>query len=127
MVLLDEMVEWEPGRAVCTMTLRSDAPFVEGAGADALATIEYMAQAVAACLGYEAYRGGAGVRVGMIIASKRFTLHRDIVPVDAHVVVSVRRVRGNELLSHFVGNVHADDALIADAQLTLFHAEKPPE
>lgn len=127
MVLLDEMVEWEPGRAVCNVTLRPDAPFVEGDSVDALATIEYMAQAVAACLGYEAYRGGAGVRVGMIIASKRFTLHQDSVPVGAHVVVSVRRVRGNELLSHFEGDVHADEVLVSDAQLTLFHAEKPPE
>lgn len=126
MVLLDEMVEWEPGRAVCTLRLRPDAPFVVDGAVDSLVCLEYMAQAVAACLGYEAFRGGIGVRVGMIIASKRFELHEARVEVGAELRVTVSRVRGNDTLSHFDGEVAVRERVVASAQLTLFHAERPP-
>lgn len=128
MVLLDELVDWEPGRATCTLDVQPDAPFVQEGVIDSLVTIEYMAQAVAACLGYEAFHGGEGVRVGMIIACKKFDLHTSDIPVGASLTIEVSRIRGNEMLSHFDGDVSdASGRKIASGVLTLFHAEKPPE
>ena len=63
MVLLDAMRAWAPGEATCTMRVREGMPFVKGELFDAVALMEPMAQAVAACLGYEAFQGGEGVRV----------------------------------------------------------------
>ena len=127
MVLLDSMVRWEPGEAECALHLREDAPFVADGAVDCLICIEYMAQAVAACLGYEAFRGGDGVRVGMIIACKSFDLHAPSIAVGSDVRVRVKRVRGNEMLSHFNGEVEVDAEVVSSATMTLFHAEKPPE
>jgi predicted hotdog family 3-hydroxylacyl-ACP dehydratase len=132
MVLLDEMADWAPGRAACRMVVREQAPFVVDGELGTSMTIEHMAQAVAACLGYEAFQGGVGVRVGMIIACKRFEALVPALDVGDELVIAVERIRGNETLSHFdchvdrraAGSSHFKRA--ASATLTLFHAERPP-
>jgi predicted hotdog family 3-hydroxylacyl-ACP dehydratase len=126
MLMLESLVAWEPGRAECRMTVADDTPFVGDGRVDALMTMEYMAQAVAACLGYEAFRGGVGVRVGMIIACRAMDLEVSHIAVGAELTVRVRCVRGNETLSHFDCEVHEGDARLASATMTLIHAEQPP-
>lgn len=127
MVLLDAMLAWEPGFAECALHVREGAPFVTSEGVSTIVCIEYMAQAVAACLGYEAFQGGEGVRVGMIIGCKRFDMHEESLPLGCDARVFVKRIRGNEMLSHFDGEVRVEDRVVASSILTLFHAEKPPE
>jgi predicted hotdog family 3-hydroxylacyl-ACP dehydratase len=129
MVLLDALTAWAPGRAECRMVVREDAPFVVDGELGAPMTIEHMAQAVAACLGYEAFQGGAGVRVGMIIACKRFEARVAALAAGDELRVRVERVRGNDTLSHFecaVWRADSREAPVASATLTLFHGERPP-
>lgn len=131
MVLLDAMTDWEPGRAVCELVVRERAPFVADGAIGAPMLIEHMAQSVAACLGYEAYLGGSGVRVGMIIACRRFDALLPAVEVGDALRVEVERSRGNDTLSHFDCEVRREgadgDEPVARATLTLFHGERPPE
>lgn len=127
MVLLDVMTEWAPGEATCTMRVRRGMPFVKEGAFDAVALVEPMAQAVAACLGYEALQGGEGVRVGMIIGCRRFRFEVDAIPVGEELVVAARRTRGSDTLSHFECETRRGGEVIATATLTLYHAEKPPE
>ncbi len=148
MVLLDQMQAWSPGRATCRFRVRDGARLVEDGRLETLFTIEHMAQAVAACLGYEAYRGGEGVRVGMIVSCREFEVFCDNAVVGDELEVTARRERGNRSLSHFacevsrpsgsgevVAVVDGDGAgdlgrtdsasgrLLARATLTLFHGE----
>lgn len=127
MVLLDRMVEWDPGYAVCDMLVRRGVRFVESGGMPTLVTIEHMGQCVAACLGYEAFIGGEGTRVGMIIAARRFETYEDTLGVGTHVRLEARRIRGNEMLSHFECTARVDDRVVSEGVLTVFHAEEPPE
>lgn len=127
MRVLEELVEWEPGRAVCRMTVREGMPFVADGRLAAVTTIEHIAQAVAACLGHEAYVGGEGVRVGMLIGVRKMELHRPWIEVGSEMRVSVERVRGNEEVSTFRGEVTVDGERISTALTTLFHAERPPD
>lgn len=126
MVLLEELLEWSAGHARCRLSIREGAPFVRERKVESAVTIEYMAQAVAACLGYEALLGGAGVRVGMIIGCKRFEAHSDQLHVGDELEVDVKCIQGNEALSHFEGKVMRAGALFSEALLTLFHAEELP-
>ena len=126
MVLLEELLEWSAGRARARLMIRQDAPFVRDGTVESAVTIEYMAQAVAVCLGYEALLGGGGVRVGMIIGCKRFEAHADRLHVGDALEVEVKCVQGNEALSHFEGKVLREGQLISAALLTLFHAEELP-
>ena len=77
--------------------------------------------------GWIVARGGGGVRVGMIIACKRFAAHADKLLVGDLLTIDVKRVRGNEMLSHFDCFVRRRDEVFSEATLTLYHAEKPPD
>jgi predicted hotdog family 3-hydroxylacyl-ACP dehydratase len=127
MVLLDELTHWAEGEAVCTLRIREGTPFVRDGRVDGCTTIEHMAQCVAACLGYEALRGGQGVRVGMIIACKRFELFVPHLSVGDELLVRAKRIRGNDTLSHFDCTLERGSERVACAVLTLFHGERPPE
>jgi predicted hotdog family 3-hydroxylacyl-ACP dehydratase len=127
MVLLESMVHWAAGEAEATYRVRDGAPFVKDGLVEAVVTIEYMAQAVAACLGYEALLGGEGVRVGMIIGCKRMLLHGAHLRVGDHGRIQVKRIRGNDTLSHFDCRLDRAGEPFAESVLTLYHADKPPD
>jgi predicted hotdog family 3-hydroxylacyl-ACP dehydratase len=126
MVILDEMTGGSDGEASFQLTLREDSTFVENGKVDAVVTIEYMAQSVAACLGYEAFQHGEGVRVGMVIASRYLDIEIPQLAVGDELNTHVKRIRGNEQLSHFEGQVTRQGTLVASCNLTVYHAEKPP-
>lgn len=127
MVVLDRMLEWQPGEARCELTLNNASTFVRDGAVDALVSIEYLAQSVAACLGYEAYQAGDGVRVGMVIASRSLELNTQQFHTGETLRTHVERIRGNQQLSHFGGILTRDEQIVATANLTIYHAEKPPE
>lgn len=130
LVLLDRMLEWEPGRALCGAHITVDSPFFRDGGVDATVSIEYMAQAVAACLGYEAFRDGNGVRVGVIIATRELELREAFLPLQQDLDISVRRTRGNDSLSHFAASIATKaepSRIVASATMTLYHAKQVPE
>lgn len=126
LVLLEAMLEWAPGKARCSLVIREGAPFVRDGVVESAATIEYMAQAVAACLGYEALVSGGGVRVGMIIACKKFEAHAEKLLVGDELEVKVESVQGNEMLSHFACVLSRGGTTFSEALLTLYHAESLP-
>ena len=126
MVLLDALTDCQKGYARCSASIREHAPFVKNGSVSAEVTIEYMAQAVAACLGYEAITGGGGVRVGMIIACKRFEAHAEKLDVGDHIEVEARCISGNEALSHFDCKLTRAGTTFSEAVLTLYHAESLP-
>ena len=123
MVLLDRVVDWSPGYIECALRVRAGARFVEGGLLAAPYTIEHMAQSVAVCLGYEAYRGGRGVRVGMIVSCRQFDAHRNAASVGDELTIHATRDRGNETLSHFQCEVLSRGEAFASSTLTLFHGE----
>jgi predicted hotdog family 3-hydroxylacyl-ACP dehydratase len=123
MVLLDQILRWEVGEVECAMTVREGARFVEDGALLAPFTIEHMAQAVAVCLGYEAYRGGRGIRVGMIVSCREFRAHRVQAAVGDELRVHALRDLGNESVSHFQCEVQHGSELFSSATLTLFHGE----
>ncbi len=124
---VEELVQWEPGKAHCRMAVRADNPFVREGELAAVTMLEYLAQAVAACLGQEAYEGGEGVRVGMLIGVRKMELHVAAANVGEVIDLRVERVRGSEDVSTFKGEASGPDGPIAEAMMTVFHAEKPPE
>jgi predicted hotdog family 3-hydroxylacyl-ACP dehydratase len=126
MVVLDEMTAWSEGEASFELTLSDDSTFVENGTVDSVVTIEYMAQSVAACLGYEAFQHGEGVRVGMVIASRYLDIEIPRLSIGDQLTTHVKRIRGNEQLSHFEGEVRRDGTLVSACNLTVYHAEKPP-
>jgi predicted hotdog family 3-hydroxylacyl-ACP dehydratase len=127
MVLLDALTAWTQGRAECSLTVRERSPFVVDGRVESAVTLEYMAQAVAACLGYEALLGGGAVRVGMVIACKKFEAHGDELRIGDVLSIVVQSIQGNETLSHFDCKVTRAGELFSTGVLTLYHASKLPD
>ncbi len=123
MILLDSLLEWERGRSRCHMTVREDARFVENGRLETPLMIEHMAQAVAVCLGYEAYRGGHGVRVGMIVGCRSFDSFAPEAFVGEELIVTAEQRGANFSSSGFECQVERNDACLAKADLTLYHGE----
>ncbi len=131
MILLDEMLDWSKGNSRCGLRVREGARFVEDGVLLAPFLMEHMAQAVAVCLGYEAFRGGRGVSVGMIVSCRTFTALAGEVRVGDDLVVSANQKRANTSVSSFDCRVdrRASDgqglepSCIARASLTLYHGE----
>ena len=123
MVLLDRMLGWSPGFVECAMQVRRGARFVEDGLLLAPFTIEHMAQAVAVCLGYEAYRSGQGVRAGMIVSCREFQAQMESVSVGDELMIRANRERGNEALSHFRCEVSREGEAFANTSLAIVHSE----
>jgi len=131
MILLDELVDWsEDGRSVCRFTVRDDARFVEGGRLETAFMMEHMAQAVAVCLGYAAYRGGRGVRVGMIVGCRTFECLEPEAKIGEVLTVTAEQRSANLTVSSFECTVRRDDPdaaegghAIAHAHLTLYHGD----
>jgi predicted hotdog family 3-hydroxylacyl-ACP dehydratase len=118
---LDRLVAWTPGRAECAMRVVEGSRLVADGELESVLLLEPMAQAVAACLGYEAFRAGEGVRIGMIVACRALRVFVPRIPVGAELRVRVVRVRSNDATSHFECEVLRDAEPIATATLTLVH------
>ena len=123
MLALDEVLAWEPGRIECRLVVREGALFVGAGGVDGVWTLEFMAQAVAACLGCEALLADAGIRVGMIVACRSMSLERALVPIGSELTIVAERVRGSDSTSLFQSEVRDGHGLVARATLTLVHGE----
>jgi predicted hotdog family 3-hydroxylacyl-ACP dehydratase len=127
MLAIEELLASETGRATVRLTVR-DGLLARAGRVSAVATLEYMAQAIAACLGAEAGRVGATpARVGMIVACRSLKLERPWLAVGEELVLRVELVRGSTEVSHFDAETRtAGDALVARATMTLVHADRPP-
>ncbi len=125
---LDELVDFHDGCAHTRLVVRDGGLLVQDGGVDTTVALEWMAQTTATCLGYEAFLGGIGVRVGMVIACRQLTISRPRVVVGERLDVKAWRLRGTDDISSFQGEVRDERGeLVAGAVMTLVHSEKPPE
>jgi len=123
---VEQLVAWAPGSATCTMTLRPHNLFAEGSRVPAIATLEFLAQTVAACLGQEAFTNGGTVRVGMLVGVRQMELFEPYLHVGDTLTLVVQRVRGTDEISTFTGEARVGDHLVSRANMTLVHPEAPP-
>lgn len=101
MIQLERLVDWSPGRAECAVRVAPTSRFVADGMLETVHLLEHMAQTVAVCLGYEAYRGGEPARVGMIVACRELRACVPRIPVGSALRIRVARVRGNDSTSQF--------------------------
>jgi predicted hotdog family 3-hydroxylacyl-ACP dehydratase len=125
---LDALLDWRPGHARLLAELRPTSLLVRDGQLDSIAMLELLAQGVAACLGYAAFRGGGLIRVGMVIACRKLELLVTSLPVGERLTVEVDCLRATEDISTYAGRaLRADGSLVAQATMTILHAERPPD
>jgi predicted hotdog family 3-hydroxylacyl-ACP dehydratase len=127
MILLDELLDWKRGWARCRFEVRREARFVVDGRLETPFMMEHMAQAVAVCLGYEAFRDGRGVRVGMIVGCRSFDALVPEARVGDELIVTARQRGANQAVSGFECSVERNSdgrsVPLARAHLTLYHGD----
>ncbi len=126
MVWLDELVHWQPGFAQCSAEIVEETALVDEQGLNTSLLLEYMAQAVAACQGYQALKEGRGVRVGMIVGCRSFEMAQEYIPMGSQLLVEAHRERDVDSVSKFRCAVKLGDTEVASSQMILYHASQPP-
>jgi predicted hotdog family 3-hydroxylacyl-ACP dehydratase len=125
---IDELVDWSDGKTHVRLVVREGGLLVRDGGVDTVVTLELMAQAVAACLGYGAFLHGGGVRVGMVVACRKFAIARARLEIGEQLDIRVVRLRGTDDASTFEAEVHdGRGALVSSAVMTLVHGDRPPD
>ncbi|MDR3086749.1 MAG: hotdog family protein [Azoarcus sp.] len=122
MLLLDRVLEVEPGRMVCAVTLRPESSFCREGRVAAYVGIEYMAQTVGALVGWHEREKGEAVKTGFLVSVRKYTCNVEAFPVGATLCVEARENwRDEEGLGVMDCRIyHPAGELAAEARLTAF-------
>jgi predicted hotdog family 3-hydroxylacyl-ACP dehydratase len=72
MILIDEVIGWNPDQVVTGLTVRRDSAFAQATGMPAHVALEWMAQSCAALVGLKAIAQGEPVRIGFLLGTRDF-------------------------------------------------------
>ncbi|MBB3227271.1 putative hotdog family 3-hydroxylacyl-ACP dehydratase [Luteibacter sp. Sphag1AF] len=124
MILLDELIECEIERVVCTRRVQRGAAFTDRDGLPAWAGIELMAQTIAAWNGYNARVAGQPVRPGFLLGTRSYRCNVQHFPIGTELrIEAVRGFHDDEGMAAFICRIEAQD-MLAEARLTVF---SPPD
>lgn len=132
MVLLDSLVAVGEETLCAEVRITADTLFCDGGAVGAWVGVEYMAQAVAAFAGYEAYSRGEPVKVGFLLGSRKYEVACPDFPVGSRLHVHVQRaLQGDNGLGAFdcriVDANDAAGATLANATITVFQPDNVSE
>jgi predicted hotdog family 3-hydroxylacyl-ACP dehydratase len=124
LLLLDEVVAWEPGRRVTARhVVRADEPFARGGRVPALVALEYMAQAVGLYAGLQARERGLPVKVGFLVACREMRCDVSFFLGGDELLLDAAHVWGDERLGQFRCTTrysNSDGAAVAQAVVSVY-------
>jgi predicted hotdog family 3-hydroxylacyl-ACP dehydratase len=129
MLWLDEVCGCEQDLVRCKLTVRDDHVFVEDGAVDPLIAIEWMAQTVAALVGLWDRQNQIEPRPGFLIAIPEACLDVDQFRVGDVLIITAKRIWGDEQLASFECLVERSGAQVARAQLSVYRralSRRPP-
>ena len=123
MMLLDRLVASDDESLTAELTIRADALFARAPGVGAWVGIEYMAQAIAAFAGNEAFRHGEKAKVGFLVGTRHYACNVSYFPIGATLRVSVRRdVPGDNGVGSFTCSI-VGEGIAAEAVVTVIQPD----
>ena len=125
MLLLDEVLSFEPGRARCRLTVRADSPLVQAGRVRAVVALEYMGQAMAALGGLEARAAGQPPHVGFLLGTRELALAVGHFSVGDTLEVDVERLHQEGSAAQFRGTVARRGVPVATAVLSVYFPDGP--
>jgi len=123
MLLLDHVLAADDASLVASVTIHAETEFLEAEGVPAHIGIEYMAQACAAFAGARARAEQREPRIGFLLGSRRFLMHRPWYRLGETLRVTVRLVYQDDAMGSFVGSVEVAGEVAAEADLTVYEPQ----
>jgi predicted hotdog family 3-hydroxylacyl-ACP dehydratase len=123
MVLLDRVVFAGEESLCAETTVRPDSLFCGKEGVAGWVGMEYMAQAIGAYAGYQAYLRGEPVKIGFVLGTRHYECSRSVFPVGSVLRVTVQRVLQNDNgMASFECRIDDSTGQLADANVTVYEA-----
>lgn len=121
MVLLDRVIAVDQESLCAEVAIRPDSLFGGAGGVGAWVGIEYMAQAIAAHAGYEAYQRGEPVKIGFLLGSRRYSCAKSTFAVGSVLRVHVSRLlMADNGLGSFECRIEDEGGVVATATVSVF-------
>lgn len=122
---LDAVLEVVGDRVVAQAQVRVDSYFVRGGAQPVWTGVEYMAQAVASWAGYRARLQGMPTKIGFLLGTRRYEVHRQAFRVgDVLRIEASCELLGGNGLGMFSCRILIDGDVAATANLSVF---EPPD
>lgn len=125
MILLDEILSYQPPKIRCRVTLREDAMFIESQAVPAIVSLEYMAQCAAAYSGMQKRELGSTPQVGYLLGTRKIELKVDRLECGDELEVRARHRWGDSGLASFDCRVIAQGRDVAIATLSVYEGTLP--
>ncbi len=124
MRLIDRLIEADDQHVLVEADVPSEGRFVRDGEMPAWVGIEHMAQAIAAWAGARAQRRGQPVRLGLLLGSRRFEMHRATLPSGATLRIHARcELLADNGLGMFECRITLGDEDVASAFVSVFEPE----
>jgi predicted hotdog family 3-hydroxylacyl-ACP dehydratase len=121
MVLLDRVVSAGAESLCAETTIRRDSLFCANDGVGGWVGIEYMAQAIGAYAGYQAYLRGEPVKIGFVLGTRRYECRCSVFPIGSVLKVTVQRLLQNDNgIASFECRIDDNNGELANANLTVY-------
>lgn len=122
---LDVVCSADDETVVAQATIKPDSYFVRDGELPVWCGVEYMAQTVAAWAGQRARRKGEAVKIGFLLGTRRYDVHRQAFRVGDCLRIEARcELLADNGLGMFACRILVDDELVATANLSVF---EPPD
>ena len=120
MILLDNVIERGVNSVTCSVTLHQHSPFIQNGQVRAVMSLEYMAQCVAAFVGWNARDRGEEPKIGYLLGCRDLVLNRDQLFVGEEFMVTTEQVWGNPQLASFHCKITHDGERVASGVLNVY-------
>lgn len=123
MVLLDTVDRIDDSVARCSVTVRSDMPFVAFASVPSVLAVELIAQTVGIHVGHACTLAGEPIRVGYLIGVRTAEMLVDSFEVGDELTIEVRHLVGDHSLATYSGSVTRGGSVVATASVNVYRGE----
>jgi predicted hotdog family 3-hydroxylacyl-ACP dehydratase len=122
MILIDRLLEAKEQEALCEVTINPDSMFLEAAGVPAFVGIEYMAQSIAAHIGYQHYLANEPITLGLLMGTRRLEMSCQFFALGQTLRIHVSHVWGKLELKRFRCTITSPttEARLQHAELHIF-------
>lgn len=113
MALIDQLVESSESRSVAAVEITADSEFASPVGVPCWVGLEYMAQTIAARVGYEAYLNGEEPPVGYLLGTREFVSRAPLFAIGSRLRVVVSPVLVDQGFGSFSCSIELDTVVAA--------------
>jgi predicted hotdog family 3-hydroxylacyl-ACP dehydratase len=126
MVLIDDAIDAGDDWALAGVRIAEDSPFYTPSlgGVPSWVGIEYMAQAVALFSGIQARQAGRGIKIGLLVGTRRYQVEADRFVLGSYLTIRVAREWDDGQMAVFDCQV-ADGRSLAAARINVYLPDDP--